>query len=343
MANTYIGIANLGGETFSNALQDDLILYASEPARVLLGTQSNVKSKILIGSSNTIITDNTVFDGDITVQGDALMVNDLVVQGNLITKRDITLTGNQIALGASYCNGDLFVINNSSNIANSNATLFLTSITGVPMVSMHQQQQQTTKPFTIFQSSNGDGYIVNSNNIILTSRRQFSFGTDDNIYATFSNNGFLGLGITAPKTKLDVFDGNINAKNIIKLKKSSSNNSDVSININWSNVIMGSELCIVLETTQQFNGSIEGTMKRGTKVQQHHLVLDTPYRIEPQISYNYGDWESYTCITNSGSNIASNTVRMKSILGSGLYSNVLHEFDINVLVAPQAIGHVWLS
>ena len=81
MANTYIGIANLGGETFSNALQDDLILYASEPARVLLGTQSNVKSKILIGSSNTIITDNTVFDGDITVQGDALMVNDLVVQG----------------------------------------------------------------------------------------------------------------------------------------------------------------------------------------------------------------------------------------------------------------------
>jgi hypothetical protein len=341
MANTYIGIANVNGETFANTLQDDLIFYASEPARVLLGTQCNVNSKILIGSSNTIITDNTVFDNDITVKGDALMVNDLIVQGNLITKRDITLAGNQIALGASYCNGDLFVINNASNTANLNATLFLKSISGIPMVSMHQEQ--VPNPFMIYQSNNGDGYIVNSNNIRLTSQKQFSIGTASNIYATFSNNGFLGLGIAAPKTKLDIFDGNINAKNIIKLKKSTSNNTDVNININWSNTVVGSEYCIVLETTQQLNGKIGGIMKRGTKVQQHHLILDTPYRVEPQVSYNYGDWESYTSIKNLYSNISPTIVNIKSSLMSGTYSNILHEFDVNVLIAPQSIGHVWLS
>jgi hypothetical protein len=337
MANTYIGIASSQGETFENAQEDDLILYTSEPAKLLLGTQSNVQSKIQISASNVIMTDDVYFDKSIFVNdnmdvlGSAVIYNDLVVRGNLLTQRDITLVGNQIAQGASYCNGDLFVINDSATQASSNATIFLQSYYGMPLVSMQQTKTLSTIPFKLYQASNGEGYIENSQNIY--------FKNTNNIYATFSNNGYISIGGTIPKTKLDIYDGNINAGNIMRLKKYIGSSNSIDVKINWTGTVSGTENCIVLETTQQLNS----TTKHGTRIQKHNIILGSNYNAISQVSYAFGDIDAYTALLVTASNSGGNSSIVRSIVSSFSGTNILHEMDVNILIAPQTMGHVWLS
>lgn len=340
MANTYIGIASTQRETFENVEEDDLILYTSEPAKLQLGTQSNVQSKIQISSSNVIIADDVYFNKSIfineglDVTGSAIIYNDLLVKGNLLTQRDITLVGNQIAQGASYCNGDLFVINDSDTQASSNATIFLKSHYGMPMVSMQQVKTLSTIPFKLYQASNGEGYVENSQNIY--------FKNTSNVYATFSNNGFISFGGTVPKTKLDIYNGNINSDNLMRLKKSITSSNSIDVKINWTGTVSGAQNCVVLETTQQLNS----TLKHGTRIQKHHLILGSNYNVISQVACAFGDIEAYTGLLVTASNSGGNTSTFRSQISS--FSNtaggsILHEMDVNILIAPQTMGHVWLS
>ena len=340
MANTYIGIASTQGETFENTDEDDLILYTSEPAKLQLGTQSNVRSKIQISASNVIISDDVYFDNGIFIKeglgvtGSAIIYSDLVVKGNLLTQRDITLVGNQIAQGASYCNGDLFVINDSSTQASSNATIFLKSQYGVPIVSMQQTQTLTTIPFKLYQASNGEGYVENSQNIY--------FKNTSNVYATFSNNGYISFGGTVPKTKLDIYDGTINAGNLMRLKKSVTSSNYIDIKINWTGTVSGAQNCVVLETTQQLNS----TLKHGTRIQKHNLILGSNYNVVPQVACAFGDIDAYTSLLITSSNSGGNTSTFRSQISSlsnTVGGSILHEMDVNILIAPQTMGHVWLS
>jgi hypothetical protein len=337
MANTYIGIASTQGETFENVEEDDLILYTSEPAKLQLGTQSNVQSKIQISASNVIVADDVYFDKSIfineglDVTGSAVIYNDLLVKGNLLTQRDITLVGNQIAQGASYCNGDLSVINDSATQASSNATIYLKSKYGVPMVSMQQVKTLSTIPFKIYQTSNGEGYVENSQNVY--------FRNTSNVYATFSNNGFISFGGTVPKTKLDIYNGTINSDNLMRLKKSVTSSNAIDVKINWTGPVSGAQNCVVLETTQQINS----TAKHGTRIQKHHLILGSNYNVISQVACGIGDIEAYTSLLVTASNSGGNTSTFRSQVSSFAGGNILHEMDVNILIAPQTMGHVWLS
>lgn len=333
MGTIYIGIANASNETFNNTRQDDLVLFASEPSRIMLGTQSNLQAKLEIGSSNIVIADIARFLSGMQVNGNAMMLNDLYVQGNLITRQDLVLSGVQIASGASYCNGDLYVMNNSSS-SFSNANVLVTSTYGVPVLSLHQEA--AVGEFKLFQSSQGAGYITNSNNIHIGR----GAGT---LYATFSNSGWLGIGTSNPRATVDVFGGNVNARNINRIRKSTAGSNDIGITINWQNVVTGgNENCLVVETTQQL---ASGTLQ-GTRTQRHRITLGASMAHTPQVAFTIGDIVPYTSLYISLSNTTPTSATLRSYvagapgMGGGA---IVHDYDLNVVISPSSIGHVWVS
>lgn len=357
MSNTYIGIAQDVGDTFSNAKIDDLIFYASYPSRILIGAgradnAQSIASKIQVSSSNIVFEDENIFNGNviikdnINIQGRAIVYEDLFVQGNLITRQDIVLSGIQVASGATYCNGDLSVINTSTYLPFSNATVFLDSLSGYPMISLHQTQQSSTKPFLIYQSPNASGYIVNSNDLYVQASKNMYFGNFGATNFMMTSNGNVGIGTVTPKAKLDVFNGYVNSLNVMKFKKSLSSSNDISININWRNAYSNTDICMLIESTQILNT----TSKHGTRTQKHKLIMGPPpFNMISQVACGLGDMEAYTSMYVNKSNVndSSTSVTIFSqilgFLAGQNQNNISHEFDINVLVAPQQLGGVWLD
>lgn len=330
---TYIGIAGASNQTFLNTLPDDLVVFAAEPARLLLGTQSNMPSKVEVGNDRIIVSERTTFQNGLLVNGNALMFNDLYVQGNLITRQDLVLSGVQVASGASYCNGDLYVMNNSSTF-NSNANVYITSTYGYPVLSLNQELVSSHGPMLVYQDRVGAGYITNSNNIYI--------GSGNTPYATFSNNGWLGLG-SNPRAPLDIYRGNVNARNIMRIRKSLAGSNDIGVTISWevAPVVLGNEYCFVIETTQQISfGSIQGS-----RTQRHKLLLGSPYSHVPQVAMTMGDHLAYTSMYVGLSNTTATSATLRSYtLGAptGMGGGI-HDIDVNIIIAPSNIGHVWLG
>jgi hypothetical protein len=340
---TYIGIASSNGQTFTNARQDDFILYAQRPSRLLFGTQSNVKSKIQINSNAITLSENTVIEGRVQVNnvlavtGLTAIYGDLFVAGNLITSQDLVMDGYQIANGASYCNGDLFVVNDTVGEAFSNANVYVESISGVPIIHLRQTDPSySNEPFTISQKLNGDGYITNTKNIYV--------GTNSNLtFLTFTSNSSVGINTTAPKATLDIRNGDINARNHVQKVVSASSSNPLDVVVNWETPSLGAHNCIMVETTQQLNSPV----KQGTRIQKHKLLLGDPYHLVSQVAYAVGDMESYTSLHISASNLSSNSVRIISHVRDpgtvATSSNLIHELGLEVLVAPHTLGHIWLT
>lgn len=331
---TYIGIAGASNQTFLNTLPDDLVVFAAEPARLLLGTQSNMPSKVEVGSDRIVVSDTTTFQNGLLVNGNALMFNDLYVQGNLITRQDLVLSGVQVASGASYCNGDLYVMNNASSFA-SNANVYITSTYGYPVLSLNQEMVNSHGPMLVYQDRVGAGYITNSNNIYI--------GRGSTPYATFSNSGWLGIGTSNPRAPLDLYRGNVNARNVMRIRKSLAGSNDIGVTINWeaSPPVPGNEFCFVIETTQQLSfGSIQGS-----RTQRHKLTLGSPYAHVPQVAMSMGDHLAYTALHVGLSNTTATSATLRSYtsgtpvgMGGGI-----HDVDVNIIIAPSNVGHVWLG
>lgn len=365
MANTYIAIANSLGDTFSNALENDLIFYASEPARLMLGTQSNLPAQLQIGSNNIIFNELVTFSSNVKVDGSVLvdsnisgkgsilfnsnlmvlgpvtLCNDVQILGTLSTGKGVLLNGDQIVSGgASYCNGDIYFINFNSN-GFIDQRVFLRSYFGNPTIYLNQVQDPANQPVKLFQTSNSEGFITNNNHLNLFSHSNIHFGNSNNIYVTLSNTGYLGVGMSNPKAKVDVYDGNVNADNVIKLRKSTDSTGALNININWQNIVTGNQHCVFFETTQQLNGQL----KQGTRIQKHKLVLTSPFTLTSYVANGYGDMEAYSSLYVNSSNSSTSNIRIQSFtsnvsIGAG---NIKHDLDVNVFVASTGMGHLWLS
>lgn len=333
MSHTYIGIVNTAGETFSNTKPDDLILYAAEPARLVLGTQSNVKPKITIGSSNTIITDNTLLEGRLTV------LQDLYIFGNLVTKQDLLLTGNQVidgfqvASGATFCNGDLYVINNSSNgysnassNMSSNSTLHVHALYGAPILSLWQKGQSNTSPFKILQSLDHQGYITNTGAInIRTGSNQH--------FTTFSPSGFVGIGTSSPRAKLDVYRGDVNAANVVCTRTSTSTTT-ATLTIHWENIVE-TEGYLTIETLQQ----VSIGHKKGARSQKHDIYLSS-LQFDSHVSFNYGEKDIYAYFTISSSFLTPTSICITSSITCPVVT-LGHDLRVDVISFSKTLGHVW--
>ena len=329
MSSTYIGVARELDQTFCNVVPGDLVVYAAQPSRLMLGTQQNALPKLAIGLESIVMSDPTVFQKGMTVSGTAVMVNDLYVRGDLYTQQDLVLNGIQVSAGATYCNGDVTLMNTLSS-AFSNANMLISSLYGRPIISLHQTMMSNHGPMLLYQDMLGAGYVMNSNNI--------HFGAGNTPYATFVNTGSLGIGFSNPRAKLDVYRGNVNARNLNKLKKSTTSN-DVFVTINWENVPASGETFVV-ETFQQLNAP---NNTQGSKTQKHNIMLTSPsYTHMPQIATTMGNVAAFSSLFMGMQGSTGTSLTLRSFI-NGVTSVASHEFDCNILMSPSNLGHVWLT
>lgn len=343
---TYIGIAAEDGQTFANASSNDLIMFTPDPSKLLMGTKNAFNSQMEISASRVVINDDATVYGRLqvaegaSIAGTTTIYNDLFVQGNLITRQDLVITGVQVATGASYCNGDLFVTNDMVGMPFSNATMYVSSREGLPILSLQQTSNVSTRPFIIYQNASGDGYIMNTRNTYIGSQSHISSNITRHVIV--SSNGNMGIGTSNPRQKLDVFQGNVNAQNIMRLCKSTASSNPLNINISWTSNVAGPQHSIILETTQQY-----GTPAyQGTRKQDHKLTLASPFNHIPQVARGFGDKESYTSMFITASNTSPTSISISStVIGAPAVgtSNITHELDINITIAPSVLGHVWMS
>lgn len=358
MANTYIAIAASLGDTFSNALENDLLFYASEPARLMLGTQSNVLAQLQIGSNNVVFNEFVTFSSNVKIDGSMSVTSNMSTKGsilfnsNLMVLGPVTLCNNVQILGtlnaengllinggASYCNGDVYCINFNSN-GLIDQRVFLRSHFGNPTIYLNQVQDPSNQPVQLFQTSNSEGFITNNHNLNIFSHSNINLGNSNSIYVTLSNTGYLGIGNSNPKAKLDVFNGNVNADNVIRQKKSTNTSNLLGININWQNIVNGNEHCIYFETTQQLNTQT----LQGTRIQRHRLLLSNPFTLTSYVATGYGDVQPYTSLFVYSSNLSTSNIKIQSYISNfSSGGDIKHELDVNVFIASTDIGHVWLS
>lgn len=336
---TYIGIALGDGQTFTNASSNDLVMFTPHPSKMLIGTNAQVASQLEINNNRVVINDDTTVYGNLQVSngasiaGATIVYNDLFVQGNLVTRQDLVITGVQVATGATYCNGDLYVTNDTVGMSSSNATLYVTSKAGLPMVSLQQGSNTNTNPFILYQTQNGDAYIMNGRNMYL--------GTSNvSRQVLITSNGNMGIGTSNPRQRLDVFQGNVNAQNVMRLRKSVASSNPVTVNVNWTSNVSGPQHNMIIQTTQQFGTPVFQGSRR-----QEHKVLVSPFTHVPQVACGFGDKECYTTLFVTASNTSLTSMAIQSTVSGfqGANSNVVHELDVDIRIAPSVLGHVWLS
>ena len=282
---TYIGIATQGGQTFTNASSNDLIMFTPEPSKLLLGTHHNLSSQLEINTSRLVIND------DATVYGD-------------------------------------FLVTNNKSAA---------------VLSLQQSSNSSTVPFVLYQTANGDAYIMNTRNTYIGSQGIGISNTSNfTRHILISSNGSIGIGTSNPRQKLDVFQGNVNAQNVMRLRKSVASSNPVNININWTSNVVGPQYSVILETTQQYGTPVY----QGTRKQDHKFTLSSPFNHTPQVARGFGDKESYTSMFITASNTSPTSMSISStVIGAPAAgtSNITHELDVNIIIAPSVLGHVWMS
>lgn len=217
MANTYIAIANEIGDTFSDSIENDLIVFAAQPSRILMGTQSNVNAKIFMNSNLVKFQEAVKFMqptefnhtskswSNVEFMGIATFSNDVVVHGRLLTGSGMTLDGDvKVSGGATYCNGDINFINDWI-IAPSNQNILITSANGIPNIKIMQNSNVSPVPLTIYQDKDNIGYLNNSNNLCISSSSNVKILVSSNISMTLSNNNNIIIeGYTQFTSNVDI-------------------------------------------------------------------------------------------------------------------------------------------
>jgi hypothetical protein len=222
--NTYIAIANEVGDTFSDSIENDLIVFAAQPSRILMGTQSNVNAKISVNSNvikfqeavnfsrssefNALSTfkDEMMSWSNTRFMGVATFSNDVIVYGRLLTGSGMTLDGDvKVTGGATYCNGDINFINDWNNTP-SNQNILISSVYGIPNIKIIQKSNVSSVPLTLYQDKDNIGYITNSNNLFISSSSNVRILVSSNISMTLSNNNNIVIkGFTQFTSNVDVY------------------------------------------------------------------------------------------------------------------------------------------
>ena len=292
-------------------------------------------------SNNASIIGNLQVGNGIGITGVVTLKNDLIVDGDIITKQSLVITGVQVASGASYCNGDLSITNYyASNFPLSNAPFYLKAKSGLPMISMTQNSNEDRMPFEVFQAPNGDAYILNTTNTVIASRSP----VDSNITLSnfvFNSNGFLGVGMSDPRQGIDIFQGNVNAQNIMRLKRSTNTSNMISISLNWTSNVAGAHNAIILKTLQQYNSDT----LQGIREQEHKINISPSFGHTQQVAKAFGDRQAFAALNVSACNVTPTSIAIQSVIqGSSIgVTDLLHELDVHVMTAPYVLGHVWLS
>lgn len=308
--STFISLATGPGDTFTNAEENDLLLYVSDPGRIVLGTIEGAAAQTIVGKSNTEITT------DVKIAGSTFINSNLLVLG-------------ETSLDNLTIEGSLTIDNPTSD-----ADVTIKSTAGKPNLRL---KQSTFPPFTVYQSTDGQAYISNSNNINILSTNNINLGTPVQTSLSLTNQGYFGIGTIAPRTKLDVYDGNVNATNLIKLRKSSGESSNIDITLNWTNFSSNNYVNILFETIQQCNTT---SNMQGTRIQKHKLFV-SPSNVASYVAMSYGDHEVFGTLHIETLSVNSNSMIIRSNMNYPT-DDFLHEFDLNVLLSSEALGPVWL-
>jgi hypothetical protein len=147
----------------------------------------------------------------------------------------------------------------------------------------------------------------------------------------------IGIGTSNPLSKLDVYNGDILSRNVIKLTKYSSNSS-ITIKVNWETATLNNHT-IFIKTSQE----LEEGQSYGIKYQKHTLHLDNLSNITQQIAIAHGNSDTYTKLFVNTLGNTSNSVDLQSFINTQNSSNIMHIFQVDVLLYPNDIGRVWLS
>jgi hypothetical protein len=262
-------------------------------------------AQVVVGSSNTYLTNNFSISGSASINSNLYVAGGVTLDGGLLNVENLQHTP-------------------------SNANVVISSLYGVPILNF---KQSSYPPFSLYQGIDGQAYINNTNSINL--------GTSVKPSITLTNQGLLGIGTTTPRVKLDVRDGDINATNLIKLRKYNTSNLNIGININWSNGVANGNAfyTILFETIQQFTTA----QAQCTRIQKHKLFVATGQLVS-FVSIATGASDVYSTLSIDKFVSNNNSIQIASISAVPVTANnFLHEFDLNILLASDALGPVWLS
>lgn len=218
-----------------------------------------------------------------------------------------------------------------------------------------QGQQPNTLDVTsdtasiIFQntSNNISEVAIRNNDLIMR-----SMVTGSNM--RLSANGYLNIGRSPtyneqPKEMLELYNGNVVSKNIIKLTKTLGSFANIDVLINWENMVSTDQFFMVLETCQQVSDGLQVAVKT-----QKHLVrlYKATDNTSPQIKFSqvattFGNTAAATAmsIVSLAPMSTSLTIRSSINWPTATGTTPSHTFTVEVIQAPDsaAVGFSWLQ
>lgn len=179
-------------------------------------------------------------------------------------------------------------------------------------------------------NSNMDGY----GNLI--------FRTGSNERMRIQYDGKIGIGTSHANAMLDIAAGNILAKNLQKITKTTDTSNPLNIMINWENeYTMSNRYNFVFETVQEIsNGNLLGCKisRHGISLSNQRISWDSPGEV-------YGDDTAYSTLSLDIVSSTTKSILMRSSTNWSTTGDMSHSFTTNILQSPDTsnIGNVWLS
>ena len=207
----------------------------------------------------------------------------------------------------------------------------------------------SNRAYTQWTPSNNFLYVLTSNvgigisnpNEKLAVVGNLSLSNYGKVILTTSNN-YIGINNTAPKATLDLVSGNILAKNLQKLTKSTDSSNVITVTLNWdSNYNTNNSYYIVGDLIQMMTNGTD----TGFRSQRVAIGISNQTIAWSKAAEVFGSADVYTTLASSITASTTTSVTFTSSTSWVTTGTLAHSFTFNVVQFPEStnIGNVWLS
>lgn len=159
--------------------------------------------------------------------------------------------------------------------------------------------------------------------------------------------GYLAIGNSNAREVLEVYKGNVVAKNFTRLVKTTASLSNLSITLNWESSLATNQYFIILDTHQQVaNGTLVGEKSQRQLIQ----IFDAGNSTSPTIAFSqtatsFGNLIPYSSLSISPVYVNGTALTLQSSTNWATTGTLAHSFTIDVIQIPDVsqIGFVWLT